>query len=137
MFLPLIFSPQDSKSGQHSAQFGRSECKALFAFSKIWKVSMSSSYATFRFVMYFYTIIPFLYFQEHHEYSLAQLDEIMMLLHGIKADSNNAFLEGSSTGMTQHIVLHYFLEYVAESFYFHHCKYHCWSATKTKCRNIL
>uniref|UniRef100_M8B2Z3 Cyclin-dependent kinase C-2 n=1 Tax=Aegilops tauschii TaxID=37682 RepID=M8B2Z3_AEGTA len=32
--------------------------------------------------------------KEHHEYSLAQLDEIMMLLHGIKPDSNNAVLEG-------------------------------------------
>ncbi|KAI4963551.1 hypothetical protein ZWY2020_011389 [Hordeum vulgare] len=32
--------------------------------------------------------------KEHYEYSLAQLDEIMMLLHGIKPDSNNAVLEG-------------------------------------------
>uniref|UniRef100_A0ACD5WMY4 Uncharacterized protein n=1 Tax=Avena sativa TaxID=4498 RepID=A0ACD5WMY4_AVESA len=32
--------------------------------------------------------------KEHHGYSLTQLDEIMMLLHGIKPDSNNAVLEG-------------------------------------------
>jgi hypothetical protein len=39
-------------------------------------------------------IISSLYFQEHHGYALTQLDEIMMLLHGIKPDSNNAVLEG-------------------------------------------
>uniref|UniRef100_A0A453GQN4 RRP12 HEAT domain-containing protein n=1 Tax=Aegilops tauschii subsp. strangulata TaxID=200361 RepID=A0A453GQN4_AEGTS len=70
------------------------ESKALFALSTILKVSISSSYATFRFDMYLFAFNPFIYFQEHHEYSLAQLDEIMMLLHGIKPDSNNAVLEG-------------------------------------------
>ncbi|KAM3336044.1 hypothetical protein ACQJBY_030175 [Aegilops geniculata] len=70
------------------------ESKALFALSTILKVSMSSSYATFRFDMFLFAFNPLLYFQEHHEYSLAQLDEIMMLLHGIKPDSNNAVLEG-------------------------------------------
>uniref|UniRef100_A0A0E0JTU2 Uncharacterized protein n=1 Tax=Oryza punctata TaxID=4537 RepID=A0A0E0JTU2_ORYPU len=32
--------------------------------------------------------------KEHNEYSLARLDEIMMLLHGIKADLDNEVLEG-------------------------------------------
>ncbi|KAF0893655.1 hypothetical protein E2562_028062 [Oryza meyeriana var. granulata] len=32
--------------------------------------------------------------KEHNEYSLARLDEIMMLLHGIKADLKNEVLEG-------------------------------------------
>lgn len=47
----------------------------------------------------------FSYFQEHSEYSLAHLDEMMLLLHGMKSALDNTVLENQLL-CYQHLLVH-------------------------------
>lgn len=52
-----------------------------------------------------HNVSSFYYFQEHSEYSLAHLDEMMLLLHGMKSALDNTVLE-SQLLCYQHLLVH-------------------------------
>jgi hypothetical protein len=68
-----------------SSQNGSGSCdsKALIALSAILRVSAFKQSISWHFAS---LVSSFSSFQEHNGYSLAHLDEMMMLLHGVKSD---------------------------------------------------